>query len=192
MHPPDRVPRLRRREWARCGPYTRRPTCQRLRTAAVAAVRCGRGFQVRKRTLGPTISFATGTHRRQDAAMHRLNGLKLRLAILPVLMVALNLAAPGEAFADPDGFADPAAGPLAAEAPAAGLVPYLSVGAGVIRSEGARFRDGRDSGNATLYGSGETFDAGAVESGLHARLAAGVRMPTGLRVQLGSRPRTFT
>ena len=116
--------------------------------------------------------------------MHRLNCLKLRLAILPVLMVALNLAAPGEAFADPDGFADPAAGPLAAEAPAAGLVPYLSVGAGVVRSEGARFRDGRDSGNATLYGSGETFDAGAVESGLHARLAAGVRMPSGLRVQL--------
>ncbi|MCY4015225.1 MAG: hypothetical protein OXG82_21250 [Gammaproteobacteria bacterium] len=68
--------------------------------------------------------------------------------------------------------------------PAVGYVPYLSLGGGVIHSEDTRFLDGDDAGNAALYGSDEHFDAGAVSSGPHVHFAAGVRTPSGIRVQL--------
>ena len=65
-----------------------------------------------------------------------------------------------------------------------GYVPYLSLGLGVVRSQDTRFFDGDDAGNAALYGSDDRFDAGAVDNGPHVRLAAGMRTPSGVRVQL--------
>ena len=68
------------------------------------------------------------------------------------------------------------------DATSAETVPYVGVGMAVIRSEGSRFTNGEDSGHGTLYG-GRDFDAGKV-SGPAAQLAAGVRLPSGLRTQL--------
>ena len=76
------------------------------------------------------------------------------------------------------------AAPDASAEPAVGYVPYLSLGIGVIRSADTRFFDGEDAGHATLYGSDDHFDAGAVDSGPQVHLAAGVRTPSGVRVQL--------
>ena len=55
---------------------------------------------------------------------------------------------------------------------------------GGIGSEDTRFVDGADTCHAALYGSQDLFDAGAIDSGLHVRLAAGVRAPSGFRAQL--------
>jgi len=55
---------------------------------------------------------------------------------------------------------------------------------GLIRSADTRFYDGDDAGNAALYGSDERFDAGAIDNGPEFHLAAGVRTPSGVRVQL--------
>lgn len=76
------------------------------------------------------------------------------------------------------------AAPDTSAEPAVGYVPYLSLGMGVIRSADTRFFDGDDAGNAALYGSGDRFDAGAVDNGPQVHLAAGVRTPSGVRLQL--------
>ena len=76
------------------------------------------------------------------------------------------------------------AAPDTSTEPAIRYAPYLSFGIGVIRSEDTRFYDGEDAGNAALYGSADRFDAGAVDNGPHVHIAAGVRTPLGVRVQL--------
>ena len=62
--------------------------------------------------------------------------------------------------------------------------PYLGAALAVVRPEGARFVDGEDSGHAALYGSEDSFDAGAFDTGLRFHLVAGVRSRSGLRAQL--------
>jgi len=52
------------------------------------------------------------------------------------------------------------------------------------RARGTRFVDGADAGHAALYGNLQRFDAGAFDDGLRLHLAAGVRLPYRLRVQL--------
>ena len=94
--------------------------------------------------------------------------------IASILAVACSLVVSGTASAAPDTSAEPAVG----------YVPYLSLGIGVIRSADTRFLDGNDDGNAALYGSANRFDAGAVDNGPQMHLAAGVRTPSGVRVQL--------
>ena len=91
-----------------------------------------------------------------------------------ILAALCSLVVPGIAFAASD----------APAKSAVGYVPYLSLGIGVIRSADTRFFDGEDAGHAALYGSGDHFDAGAVDSGPQVHLAAGVRTPSGVRVQL--------
>ena len=111
--------------------------------------------------------------------MHRVRNARFRSAVLPLLVLAWVPAVHGHAAA-PDGFPESAL-PAAS---AVGTVPYLSLGMGLIRSEGNRFVDGTDAGHAALCGSGKRFDAGAFRDGLQVRLAAGVRLPHGWRAQL--------
>lgn len=113
----------------------------------------------------------------EQAAMHGVRNARFRSAIPPLLVLVWVLAVHGHAAAASDG--SPGSAP-----PAAGAVPYLSLGMGVIRSEGSRFVDGEDAGHAALYGSAERFDAGAFRDGLQVQVAAGVRLPHGLRAQL--------
>ena len=91
-----------------------------------------------------------------------------------ILAVACSLVVWGDASAAPDTSTEPAAG----------YAPYLSLGMGVTRSEDTRFLDGDDAGHAALYGSGDMFDAGAVEAGPHVHVAAGLQTPSAIRVQL--------
>ena len=62
--------------------------------------------------------------------------------------------------------------------------PYLSVGAAVISPEDVRFMDGADSSNAALYGNENIYDAGTIEDGPQARVAAGIRFNSAFRLQL--------
>ena len=96
-----------------------------------------------------------------------------------LLAAAWCSLAPGSPVAASDGSSGAAAG-----ANAAGYEPYLTAGAAVIRSGGTRFADGEDTGRAALYGSENTFDAGAVGHGLAVDIAAGVRLGPRLRAQL--------
>lgn len=120
----------------------------------------------------------------QDIVMHRFNGPSLRPAAVLLLAVAVGLLVSGRAAAAPEAAGGPAAGRSAAVTKPAGYAPYLSVGLGTIRPQDTRFADGKDTGNAALYGSADRFDAGAFGSGLQARIAAGLRTPSGFRVQL--------
>ncbi len=54
----------------------------------------------------------------------------------------------------------------------------------MVRSSGTRFADGEDTGHAALYGSMDTYDAGALDNGLAVDIAAGVRLAPGFRAQL--------
>ncbi|MCY3814183.1 MAG: outer membrane beta-barrel protein [Gammaproteobacteria bacterium] len=106
--------------------------------------------------------------------MYRLNGLSLRRGTLPILALLCGLVVTSKASAGSD----------TSNEPAVEYVPYLSLGMGVIRSADTRFVDGDDAGHAALYGSDDRFDAGAVDNGPQVHLAAGVRTPSGVRVQL--------
>ena len=66
----------------------------------------------------------------------------------------------------------------------AGYEPYVTAGIAAVRSSGARFVDGADAGHAALYGSRNTFDAGAFDVGFTVDVAAGVRLGSALRAQL--------
>ena len=116
--------------------------------------------------------------------MHRFDGPGFRPAALPLLVVVWSLIVPGQPAAASDAPTGPAAGLPASVTDSVGYVPYLSVGMGMVRSDDIRFVDGDDAGHAALYGSGERFDAGAIDNGLQAHLAAGVRTPWGGRAQL--------
>ncbi|MDE0420544.1 MAG: outer membrane beta-barrel protein [Gammaproteobacteria bacterium] len=66
------------------------------------------------------------------------------------------------------------------------------MGLAVVRSERARYVDGDDSGEAALYGSEGLYDAGAFDTGVQFRLAAGIRLRSGLRTQVEvGLPRAF-
>ena len=108
--------------------------------------------------------------------MHRIGGARFRTALLPLVAAAWALAVDARAE-DPSGTrtALPTAGAGAA---------YLSAGVALIRPRDERFVDGGDSGHAALYGSGQFFDAGAVDGGPQVHLAAGVRLPYRMRAQL--------
>ncbi len=78
---------------------------------------------------------------------------------------------------------------LTATAPASASLfyesqPYASFNLGAARSEGIRFVDGKDTGEAVLYGNERTFDAGRVDTGLVFGLIVGLQMPHNLRAQL--------
>lgn len=53
----------------------------------------------------------------------------------------------------------------------------------MVRSDGTRFADGEDTGHAALYGSMDTYDAGALDNGPAVDIAAGVRLAPGFRAQ---------
>ena len=116
--------------------------------------------------------------------MLRINGPRFRPIALPLLVVVCSLIVPGLPAGASDESPESAAGLPVTGAKSVWNVPYLSMGMGVIRSEGTRFVDGGDAGHAALYGSGDVFDAGAVDNGLQVHFAAGVRSPSGLRAQL--------
>ena len=58
------------------------------------------------------------------------------------------------------------------------------MGIAAVRSSSTRFVDGADAGHAALYGSRDTFDAGAFDAGFVVDVAAGVRLGSALRAQL--------
>ena len=108
--------------------------------------------------------------------------------LLARALLALVLVSSSAVHGQPVGVADKPAGPAAGlpgvESKAARRVPYLSVGIGIVRPRGGRFVDGDDSGQAALYGGEDIFDAGMFETGQRFRLAAGMRLRSGLRAQL--------
>ena len=123
------------------------------------------------------------TDKEREAGMNRIGCARFRTALLPLVAVAWLLAVHGRSAAAEDsggsGTALPAAG-----ANAAPIAPYLSAGVALVRPQATRFVDGADTGHAALYGSRHRFDAGALDDGLRFHLAAGVRLPYRLRVQL--------
>ena len=116
--------------------------------------------------------------------MHRIRRAGFRMAALPFLVLVWVLAVHGEPAAASDRSAGSATALPEAGAHAVEIAPYLSLGVALVRSQDTRFADGADAGHAALYGSGDLFDAGALDDGLQFRLAAGVRLPYRLRVQL--------
>lgn len=62
--------------------------------------------------------------------------------------------------------------------------PYVSFNLGANRSEGIRFVDGKDTGEAVLYGNERTFDAGRVDTGLAFGFVLGLQTQHNLRAQL--------
>ncbi len=116
--------------------------------------------------------------------MNRIGSTRFRTALLLLVAVVWLLAVHGRSAAAAEdsggaGTALPAAG-----ANAAPIAPYLSAGVALIRPQATRFVDGADAGHAALYGSRQRFDAGALDDGLRFHLAAGVRLPYRLRVQM--------
>lgn len=105
-----------------------------------------------------------------DVAMPQDSAARFRPAALAFLMVACSSVVHGQ--------------PTSAAVNPAGIVPYVSAAMAVIRSKGARFADGGDSGHPALYGNVDSFDAGAVDNGPQLGLAVGGRLPSGLRAQL--------
>ena len=108
-----------------------------------------------------------------------ISGTKSRPATPLLLAVACSLLAPGSAVTA----SDESSG-SASRANTAGYEPYVSVGIAAVRSSGTRFVDGPDAGHAALYGSRNTFDAGAFDAGITVDVAAGVRLGSALRAQL--------
>ena len=115
----------------------------------------------------------------RKVAVYRIGGTRIRPAARALLAAAWSLFVPGL----PVTAAEDSSG-SAARASTFGYEPYLTAGIAMIRSSGARFADGEDAGHAALYGSENTFDAGAVDNGLAVDFAAGVRVGSGLRAQL--------
>lgn len=111
--------------------------------------------------------------------MHRNHSGGALPMCLPSLLAVWLLAVHGWTAAPAEASQGSAAGADVVRA-----VPYVSLGMALARSPDTRFTDGRDAGHAALYGSGERFDAGAVDSGPQFHLAAGVRLPNQLRGQL--------
>lgn len=116
--------------------------------------------------------------------MHRIRRTGYRPAALSFLVVVWGWVVLGQPVAASDRSRGDATGLLASGANAAGNASYLSLGMSLIRSRDTRFVDGEDAGHAALYGSEDTFDAGGVDNGLQFHVAAGVRLPSELRVQL--------
>ncbi len=116
--------------------------------------------------------------------MHRICGWSNLRTVPPVLVAVWILTIQGWTGAPAEAAEDSATSLAAAGAVPAGTVPYLSVGMARVRSHDTRFVDGRDAGHAALYGSGQLFDAGAVDNGLQFHLAGGLRLPHRLRAQL--------
>ena len=116
--------------------------------------------------------------------MHRIRHGSILRASLPLLMAVWALAIQGWTGAPAAASEEGAISLPATGAVPVGAVPYLSLGMARVRSHDTRFIDGRDAGHAALYGSGELFDAGAVDDGLQFRLAGGLRLPHRLRAQL--------
>ena len=113
--------------------------------------------------------------------MCQFKAVKIRPAALSLLVTVWSLTIPGQTAMASDGSA---ADLISGRTYSAGHIPYLSVGMGMGRSRDIRFVDGNDFGYAALYGSTDRFDAGAIDPGMQAYVAAGVRTPSGLRVQL--------
>ena len=109
--------------------------------------------------------------------MHRIDGARFRMALLPLVVVVWVLAIHGRTAAAAEDL-------RAAGADAALYAPYLSAGVALVRARDTRFVDGADAGNAALYGNRQRFDAGALDDGLGFHLAAGVRLLYRLRAQL--------
>ena len=98
----------------------------------------------------------------------------------PFLVVAAcSVLAPGSPVTAADGSAG-----SASRANTAGYEPYVTMGIAAVRSSSTRFVDGADAGHAALYGSRNTFDAGAFDAGFVVDVAAGVRLGSALRAQL--------
>ena len=116
--------------------------------------------------------------------MHRIRSARFRPVALPFLVVAWGWVVLGQPAAASDQSPGAALGLPASGASAVGNIPYLSLGMALVRSKDTRFVDGEDAGHAALYGSEDTFDAGAVDNGLQFHLAVGVRLPSELRAQL--------
>lgn len=112
-------------------------------------------------------------------ALHRIGGTRFRPAPPLLLVAACSLPATGL----PVTASDESSGSTA-RANTAGYEPYVTAGIAAVRSSGARFVDGADAGYAALYGSGNTFDAGAFDVGFTVDVAAGVRLGSALRAQL--------
>ena len=107
--------------------------------------------------------------------MHSIVSARFRTVLLPLVAVAWVLTVDGRTAAAEDS---------GGGANAVMSAPYLSAGVALIRSQDARFVDGADADHAALYGSRRYFDAGDFGGGLQFHLAAGVRLPHGLRAQL--------
>ena len=116
--------------------------------------------------------------------MHRIRRAGFRMAALSFLVFAWVLAVHGGPAAATDRSSGSATALPEAGANAVLNARYLSLGVALVRSQDTRFADGADAGHAALYGSGELFDAGALDDGLQFHLAAGVRLPYRLRAQL--------
>ena len=116
--------------------------------------------------------------------MHRIGSVRFWAALLPLIAVASLLAVHGRTAAADEGSGGSGTALPVAGANVASIAPYLSTGVALIRPQATRFADDADAGHATLYGSRQRFDAGALDDGLQVHLAAGVRLPYRLRAQL--------
>ena len=81
--------------------------------------------------------------------MHRIRGAGFRPAVLLFLVLVWVLAVLGHAAMGSGGFPG-ATGPVAG-AGTVGIVPYLSLGMGLVRSGSGPFVDGDEGGHAALY-----------------------------------------
>ncbi len=105
-------------------------------------------------------------------------------AVLFFLVLIWVLAVPDRTVAAPKASQETATGFPAAAVNSIGHTPYLSFGMALIHPKDTQFFDGGDAGHNTLYGSRFTFDSGAVGGGFQFHLAPGVRLPSGIRLQL--------
>ena len=122
--------------------------------------------------------------RRRRNDVLRMCSVRVRAAVLFFPVLIWVLAVHGQTVAATEESREAATGLLPPVRNAAGHAPYLSLGMDLIRPKNTRFSDGADAGHATLYGSRFTFDTGAVGSSFQFYLAPGVRLPSGLRLQL--------
>ena len=116
--------------------------------------------------------------------MHRIGRAGHGLAVLTLFALVEVLAVHGGPAAASDRSPGYATAPPLDGENAVMSAPYLSASVALIRSQDTRFVDGEDTGHAALYGNEDLVDAGAVGNDLQFQLAAGVRLPYQLRVQL--------
>ena len=112
-------------------------------------------------------------------ALQQIGGTRSRPATPFLVVAACSVLAPGSPVTAADGSAG-----SASRANTAGYEPYVTMGIAAVRSSSTRFVDGADAGHAALYGSRNTFDAGAFDAGFVVDVAAGVRLGSALRAQL--------